>query len=168
VKTDLDRWLRVAGEKPHWDERNRMIAALITPGSAVVDVGAGAMTLRDHVHCGVYVPVDCVPTSPEVVLADFNEGLYPNLSGQFDYAVLSGLLEHIDDPEAALRVCSTWATYTIFSYCLAETVPAEFRVGFRNHLSALDLLQMLARLKLTAWMPESWAGQAILVATRVP
>ena len=164
MRTHIERWARVAQEHPHWDERNRVIAALIEPGSSVVDVGAGNMTLRDLAPVAVYVPVDCVASCPETVIADFNEGVIPHLVGQFDYAVLSGLLEHIDDPETALRAASSWATYTIFSYCITETVPpGPMREDFRNHLSALDVLQMLARLGLTCWMPTTWSGQAIFM-----
>lgn len=163
MKTHIEHWARVVQQQPVWDERNAVIATLIEPHSSVVDVGAGKMTLRQHARCGRYVPVDCVRVTPETVFADFNAGTVPDLAGQFDYAVCSGLLEHLEDPEAALRVVSTWATYTIFSYCITDTIPAALREGFRNHLSALDVLQLLARLGLTCWLPTTWSGQAIFM-----
>ena len=168
MRTAFERWERIAEHTHFWEERNRVIAALIPEGAAVVDVGAGTMSLRSYARCGRYVPVDCVRMSPETVHADFNGGEIPDLRGQFDVAVCSGLLEYLDDPEAALRVIASWARCVIFSYCVTETISGEMRGDFHNHLSALDVLLMLARLELVAWMPTTWSGQSIFMAWPAP
>src|SRR5882724_4237857 len=80
LRTDVRRWTKVAAESPPWDERNRIIASLIPCKSSVLDLGSGAQTLRKHLkHDCVYQPCDIVKSSKDVILCNFNAGVYPEL-----------------------------------------------------------------------------------------
>ena len=91
----IPRWVRTAKERPRWDERNRMIAAYVPPGSSVLDLGAGAQTLAAHLPPGcAYQACDVVP-GPGVVLCDLDAGRWPALDRRYDVAVCSGVLEYL-------------------------------------------------------------------------
>src|SRR4051794_5936398 len=95
---ERERWELWARERPRWDERNRIIAAYIRPGSAVVDLGSGAQTLREHLPPGCsYQPCDLVPGPAPVIDCDLETGRWPELPRRYDVAVLSGVLEYMPD-----------------------------------------------------------------------
>src|SRR5215212_8584783 len=104
-QSDIPRWMRTTRERPRWDERNRMVAAYVPPGSSVLDLGSGAQTLADHLPPGcTYQPSDVVP-GPGVLLCDLDAGRWPRIEGRFDVAICSGVLEylqHVPDVLAGL------------------------------------------------------------------
>jgi hypothetical protein len=155
--TDLERWRLTAERTPPWDGRVAAIAARIPAGASIVDVGAGNMSLRQYVAASRYVPIDCVPTCPETVLADFNRGEYPSFPERFDYAVISGVLEHVDDPEALLQSTVKWAQVLIFTYWIGNHTEPDHR----NHLSREQLHDICARLGLRPVEVGTWTRQTI-------
>src|SRR4051812_22017601 len=95
---ERERWQIWAREWPRWDERNRILAAYIPPGSAVVDLGSGAQTLREPLPAGCsYQPCDLVPGPAPVIPCDLESGRWPVLPRRYDVAVCSGVLEYMPD-----------------------------------------------------------------------
>ncbi len=143
VRTDKRRWRQVAKKTPPWDERNRLIASLIPDHSSIVDIGSGAMTLKQHLKPGChYQPCDVVQSSPEVILCDFNSGNYPSLPRKYDYVICSGVLEYIRDPADLLSRILDYGTVGLLSYNPIrpdETRFSRLAKGWVNHLSQDEL-----------------------------
>ena len=149
TRTDKARWRRVAKKTPSWDERNRLIASVIPKRASVVDVGSGAMTLRRHLgpECE-YQPCDVVQSSPEVLLCDFNSGIYPALTKTYDYVVCSGILEYMRDAPDFLSRIAGFGRTIILSYNPAtpsETKITRLGKGWVNDFSQEELEQLFAR-----------------------
>lgn len=101
-----------AGIERNWDDsllRDRILAAL-TPGSVVLDLGAGAgivaaMDFRGHAAriCGVDIDprVEGNPFLDEGRIASGAAIPYPDAS--FDVVFADNVAEHLDDPESVLR-----------------------------------------------------------------
>ncbi|PWU09048.1 MAG: hypothetical protein C5B50_28275 [Verrucomicrobia bacterium] len=118
VRTHRRRWERVArAGAPPWDDRNVTIAGLIPAGSSVLDIGCGAQSLKGHLkeRC-LYQPCDLVKSTPEVVLCDFNAGIFPRLSKHFDYVVCSGIFEYMRAPQEFLQQVTSLGSITLLSY----------------------------------------------------
>ena len=114
--TDFGRWELNARQKPSWDGRNQLIASWIPPGSSVIDVGAGAMTLEQYLAPGTdYTPLDVVTRSDRTLRVNFNTYEIPQLTRIHDYAVCSGVLEYIIPVHLFLDTVSKWARHIILS-----------------------------------------------------
>jgi len=146
VRTDKRRWRKVAMEVPPWDERNRLIAALIPANSSIVDLGCGAMTLKARLPPGcVYQPCDVVQSAQEVLLCDFNAGLYPALTRRYDYVICSGVLEYMRDPMDFLTRISEFGSKILLSYNpiqSGESKISRLAKGWLSHLSRPELEQL--------------------------
>lgn len=148
IRTDKKRWKKVSQEVPSWDERNDLIAKMIPPGSAVVDLGCGAMTLKKKLppDC-IYQPCDVVQSAPEVLICDFNADLYPALTRMYDYVICSGVLEYMRDPGAFLSRISQYGTTIILSYNplqKGETKMSRLGKGWLNHMTQPELESLFA------------------------
>jgi|CZKI01.1.fsa_nt_gi hypothetical protein len=115
--TDYPRWERNAKELRTWDARTKVLGHHILPGSRVLDLGAGAQTLRRHLTGGgLYVPCVLVATSPDTIVVDFNRGLYPTSERKSVFAVCSGLIEYINEPSVFLKRFQSYASNILISY----------------------------------------------------
>jgi len=118
LRTHVRKWEKVAKQgPPTWDERNIIIARFIPEGSSVIDLGAGAQTLRTHLKPGCkYQPCDVVKSTPDVIFCDFNRGVFPELKETADYVVCSGILEYIRNPKEFIGRVSKYARTLLLSY----------------------------------------------------
>jgi hypothetical protein len=168
--SDRQRWVRNATEAPRWDDRNRLIAAFVPEGVSVLDLGAGAMTLREHLPDGCrYQAVDLVP-GPAVAVHDFNAGEYPELGEVADLAVCSGVLEYLGAPGALLERLPRLARRSIVSYAPwrpSQGLEQRTAAGWVNHLTMRELDALLTAAGLEWQLLAEWRGQAIVV-TGVP
>lgn len=115
---DQSLWQLNARETPRWDSRNVALAKHIAPGSAVLDLGAGAQTLRDHLPSDcVYQPCDLVE-SPGVLRCDFNAGIWPRLDRHYDVAVVSGVIEYVHEPRPFLERLPATADCVLLTHLL--------------------------------------------------
>ena len=147
LRTHVRKWRRVAAAgPPPWDERNAIIARFIPAGSSVVDLGAGAQTLKSHLAQGCrYQPCDVVE-SPNVIFCDFNRGLYPRLNEKFDFVVCSGVLEYVRKPQEFLKRASAYAHTMLLSYnprMEGESKLDRMAKHWVNHLDHQTLEKML-------------------------
>jgi hypothetical protein len=119
----------------------------------VLDLGAGAQTLRKHLRPACfYQPCDIIISSPDIIYCDFNSGAYPAIPFCFDYVVCSGLLEYIRDPEEFLRITGAYGRNLVLSYNLCqegESVLDRLAKGWVNHLSLRLLLASIGAAGLT-------------------
>lgn len=86
-----------------WDGRLRAIAAMIEPGEAVIDLGAGCGSLEQYLpHASVYLAIDRIQRYGAMTL-DLASDIPHALMELFDVAVISGVLEHME-PRPALEL----------------------------------------------------------------
>lgn len=148
--TDRKRWLRNANESPIWDERNVLIAKYIPSNSRILDLGAGAQTLRRCAPSArLYVPCDIVRSSPDCIVCDFNRGIYPPADQIYDITICSGVLEYLREPFDFLVRMRTYSKTFILSYQPATGSRGEkmerLADGFVNDLSREELEAQLRR-----------------------
>ncbi len=171
METDILRWERTAREPPSWDARNRLIASFIPDGASVLDVGAGHGTLRSYLAPGcTYQPMDCVPSTEQTILVDFNRGKVPVLTRAYDVVVCSGILEYIDDPAVFLRTVGGWGKRVLISYATLDNQPdiARRRAnGWFNDLRRIELERLFTTTNFQTRQIAEWGGQAIYEITRV-
>lgn len=154
-RTNVARWKRNVHENPHWDARNVYIASLIPDRSSVLDLGAGAQTLRGHLKPGCrYQPCDLVRSSPDVILCDFNRRAFPNLAGElFDYVVCSGVLEYIRQPEEFIAHIRHYGRRLIVTYNVrldGDSIIDRLACDWINHMTQGDLDRLFSGGGLTA------------------
>ena len=151
---------------PPWDERNAIIGSYVLPESTVLDLGAGAQTLRQHLHPSCkYQAADVVP-GPGVLHCDLNTGELPDVEERFTYVVLSGVAEYLTDVEAALASIRALGERLLVSYATREKddIAPRTRQGWLNHLTAEEFEAVLTTLGF-AWMRlDRWHGQNIYFA----
>lgn len=152
LRTDVGRWAKVCHEIPSWDERNRIIASFIPAGAAVLDLGSGAQTLRQHLHTSCrYQPCDIVQSSPDVIRCDFNSGIYPVLSQEYDHIVCSGVIEYLHDPESFFGKIRNYGAHIIITYNPRQpgvSVLKRRTRGWVNHMTERDLQETLSKASL--------------------
>jgi len=155
IPTQKKRWKKVAAAgPPAWDSRNAIIAGFIPPGSAVLDLGSGAQTLKNHLpdDC-FYQPCDVVRSTPDVIVCDFNRGEYPRATRRFSHVVSSGVLEYIRDHRRFLKEISMLGDSIIVSYNLRVSGHTKFERmanNWINHFSREELERIFEELNLTA------------------
>jgi hypothetical protein len=144
VRTNKRRWKKVASAGPPvWDSRNATIAGLIPPGSAVLDLGSGAQTLKTYLQRDCfYQPCDVVQSTPDVIVCDFNRGQYPHVNRRFTHVVCSGVLEYIRDHRRFLKEISSLGDNVILSYNVRVAGHTKFERmanNWINHFSREEL-----------------------------
>ena len=153
-------------EQPSWDGRNERLAKLIPNGSQVIDLGAGAQTLKQHLgrDCS-YQPCDLVKSSPDCLVCDFNAGLYPEKTQDYDFVVCSGVLEYIREPKEFIGRIITYGKTVIISYNLWDGKPSgkfsRLSQGWVNHLGPSDLEGYFEALGVPFEKVDDWHGHFI-------
>lgn len=163
LTTDKARWKNVEKETYKWDERNKIIASYIPKGSSVLDIGAGAQTLRNYLPANRYVPCDVI-LRPGTLYCDLNKGIYPSVNEKFDYVICSGVIEYLLDPETAISNLSKFGQNIILSYApMRDTYKENKRVmdGWKNHLTEKQLEEIFTRSGLGWKILEYWDIQNI-------
>jgi hypothetical protein len=167
-RTDYNRWEKNARETPPWDERNVILAKQIPSGSRVLDLGAGAQTLRKLLPQCIYVPCDLVQSTPDCVVCDFNKGVYPPADQKYDIVVGSGVMEYLREPLVFLKKIGSYAPVTLLSYQpLTESFDKMARLnwGFVNHLTLAELETLLSQAGYRFVQIGSWKEQLIFRLT---
>ena len=146
-RTNLKRWSSVATRIPHWDPRTIRIAELINPGSSLVDIGAGAQTMRTHVKGLVkYTPCDLFKNTPDTVVCNFNEGVYPVIDIRHDFCLSSGVLEYIRKPLPFLAFLKSAGDRVILTYNVRlenDSIVNRLACDWINHFTYEELLALL-------------------------
>jgi hypothetical protein len=156
VRTNVRRWREVAkNPHPHWDGRNQLIANFIPRGSSVIDLGCGAQTLRRHLDPSCkYQPCDVIKSTPDVIVCDFNSGIYPCVSVTYDYVVCSGVLEYIRNPAEFIKKNALLGNVMILTYNPLNKVRGDTKIvrlncDWVNHLTKPEIESLFEKLGLT-------------------
>ena len=141
-----------------------MIAGYVPPRASVLDLGAGAQTLRDHLppDC-TYQPCDIV-AGPGVLACDLDAGRWPDTGQRYDVAVCSGVLEYLHDVPAALAGIDAVARARSSATATAAQAALGPRVaqGWASHLSLAELRSALDSLDCEWRFLTEWHGHVLL------
>jgi|688.fasta_scaffold160252_3 hypothetical protein len=97
---------------PHWEDRNKIIAGMMSPNKRVLDLGCGAKNLLKFYNPSEYLGVDGIPSAD--VIVDLNSNF--NIPGNWDYAVNSGILEFVVRPDLYLEKIKNLSSEYFFSW----------------------------------------------------
>ena len=150
--TDGARWADFESLGEGAEERARRAAALILPGSCVLDLGAGSMALREVLppDCS-YRPADLLPFDRATEIVDLNQGQFP--AGSYDVVAALHVLEFLHDPGGALRRARVCAPRLVLGYHLADHGGPEERRQ-RGYFNVWDARTVAAILATEGWRIE--------------
>jgi len=165
-RSDVSHWSDPAAFDTEWDARARVAAALVPPGAAVLEFGAGLRQLEKFLGQGIsYIPSDLVDRGPGTLVLDLNVQPLPPLSNA-DTAVFCGVLEYIVDVPALIRWLSGWASLCIASYNCAHSSPGTLpraaevarraRCGWVNTFTERELCAQFAEAGFELADRRSW------------
>lgn len=148
------------GLEGSWDDRLRMIADMIPIGAKVLDLGAGAQTLRRMLppRC-IYTAADRVARTPQTLPFDMDAGVYPK--GRWDVVVMAGVLEYAPHPVATLKAVAHLAPRLLLSYAHGGSLRYRTANGWRNHLSRAGLEAALATAGIDRRPVRRWGDQLV-------
>ncbi len=136
-KTDIARWSDPHQLEEFWVKRAEAAAAMIAPGSIVLDLGCGIMALEKvlPISCR-YIPCDIVKRDERTLICDFNSGALPPAKGATVITAL-GVLEYIYELEQFIKNLSEYKLPVIISYNPTDSgiYPDRPAMGWVNHLS---------------------------------
>jgi hypothetical protein len=150
--TDFARWSENTNLLPEWRGRSELASGLIPTGASVLDLGAGAMTLRDFLDpSNHYVPCDIVSRCDGCLVADLNSGEFP--TGKFDVVVALGLFEYIHELRPLLEKIAQRSARLVFSYTVlaSDSVAIREQAGWLSHHTESELQSALTA---TGWEPQ--------------
>lgn len=167
-QSDTERWERPVSVQRLWEMRTRVAAGMIAPSSRVLDLGCGAMALRDHLPPGcTYIAADLVKRSKDTHLIELNKGIWPAVSA--DCVTALGLLEYIYDVRsfmAGVRVCGPILilTYHIRADPSIAAAEARIKMGWLSDFSQSDIVRAVEQasgevVRLTAAAPKKFFTQ---------
>lgn len=103
----------ISNNKHAWSDRNRFITPFIVPNSTIIDYGCGHKDILNYYTPKDYVGLDLNPDAD--VIVDLNE--YEPIRTNYDYALVLGVLEYLEDPFTFLnKVKNTANTFIILNY----------------------------------------------------
>jgi FkbM family methyltransferase len=143
--SDGIRWADPLELQPGADERASAAARFIIAGENVLDLGCGRMALAQRLPRGcTYQPADLIARSDGCLVADLNQGQFPE--GSYDTVALLSVLEYVHDVAALLRQCRRAARRLVLSYEPAKSSDKQTRreAGFFIDLSVDELTAELA------------------------
>jgi hypothetical protein len=135
--SDVERWtdpLNADGALDH--SRSKRVAGIIPPGVSVLDLGCGAMALKEYLPATcTYHPADLVQRGSDCQVVDLNKGEFP--VGRFDWVTMLGVLEYVFDVEGVLRSCRQAASHLVVDYNSQwlDASDRRRRCGWVNDLS---------------------------------
>ncbi len=163
----MRRWSNMANLATDWDSRTRQMAGLVRPGTSVVEFGAGRQVLKDCLpeSCS-YTATDLIEREAGMLVCDLNGKTLPSL-GDFDVAVLSGVLEYVRDVPRLATYLSTCVDEVLVSYAVAEkTTRGRRGHGWVNDYDTEQLRAVFETAGFRCGLVEDWTNQKIFRFTR--
>jgi hypothetical protein len=165
-RSDYARWGREDNLKSDWDSRTEQIAALVPPGSSVLEFGAAKMALRTFLppSC-TYTPSDIVDRGPGTLVCDLNGATLPAFPRN-DIVVFSGVLEYVYDVDRLLtaleHTCSCiLASYAVTDFSNQRTVVQRRRQGWVNEYSKEECIALFEKHGFICASEMQWRNQFI-------
>jgi FkbM family methyltransferase len=142
--TDVTRWANPRQLEQDWEHRARHVAGWLPGGARVLDLGCGAMNLREHLADGsTYVGCDVVARNQYTIVCDFNQGQFPDqVALQASHLTVLGVLEYLYDVHAFLQHLCQANRPVILSYCTTEGIGdggQRRALGWVNHFTPEQL-----------------------------
>lgn len=166
--SDIYRWSDARELLAEWEERTRLLARLIPPGSHILEFGAGTRTLQKYLapDC-TYLPSDLVARNADTFVCDLNSRPLPDLSTfNIDTAVFGGVLEYILNLPELVCWLSKYVQRCIASYECAEPqdnfwrhlqqLKARACVGWVNSFQEHEFISLFEALNLNLVRREIW------------
>lgn len=150
-----------------WPTRLKVAASLVLPGESVLDVGAGAQSLRGWLHPScTYTPADRNQRTPDTVVMDLDKTRPVTFAEPFDVVVLLGVVEYLADPLGALRRCRALGRALVVSYAPLVPGPGWTRRrrrvnGWRNHMTRPEIETLFGRAGLHVETKVRWRDQFV-------
>lgn len=144
--SDAGFWADALNLQPLAEERAAAAAKLLAEQTGrLLDLGAGAMRLRQHLDKRVtYVPADLVPWSVETLAADLNQGQFPE--GAYDAVAAVNVLEFTLRPQEVLAACRKAAPFLLLGYAArkeGEDAAARRANGWFNDFDKAGIEELL-------------------------
>jgi len=163
-KSDKERWEPIGAIKKKWANRTIKMSKFIPPNSKIIEFGAGKMVIKEHLpeNCN-YTPSDIVDRGFGTFVCDLNSPDLP-VFDQYDYCVISGVLEYINDVPKLIKHLSTSIDYFIISYATAkEGNIAKRGNGWVNSYTENDIIKVFKNNGYVLSDKENWSKQIIFV-----
>ena len=161
-KSDIERWRKASELHENWDDRTRILASMIKPNSAVIEFGAGALSLKELIPetCS-YTASDIVSRAPGVLVCDLNEGIPFELT-PFDTAIFSGVLEYVFDIDKVFYQLNNSIDKILLSYACKEISNANrLRNGWLSDYSRMELEKIFKKYDYKVIDYREWKNQSI-------
>jgi hypothetical protein len=171
-RSDTERWQNESHLSTDWDSRTRQIAALIAPGAAVLEFGAGRQALRLVLpdSC-TYTPSDLVDRGAGTIVCDLNSAALPTFPNH-DVAVFGGVLEYVNDVPRLVSHLSGSVSEIIASYAVADRSDRKRMkrraAGWVNDYDSIEFKDIFARQGFHCDFTETWRSQHIYRFTKRP
>jgi hypothetical protein len=127
--TDQKRWENL---NKSYSKRLAIIAGYIKLHSSVLDIGCGKLELKNLLpnNC-IYQGLDLVARNKNTIICNLNEQ-FPVIKIKFDYAVCSGVVEYLEDPNSFFKWLSQICNQAIVSYYPKESMINRSENGWIN------------------------------------
>lgn len=169
---DRSRWSNLELYDSRWDTRAKKIAALVPPGSSVLELGAGTQALRSLLSGSVtYQAADLedlgiFPT----MIVDLNKWPLP-VFDTCDIIIFAGVIEYIKDPDSVIdhlqKYCSSFiATYEPVGRMSPSVWWRRRRHGWFNDMKRNEFLRMFEKHGLILLKEDRWNNQHIMLFSR--
>jgi len=148
--TDVGRWVELEPLRKGAAARAaEAIAAMGGLAGRLLDVGAGALALRDAAPDAFdYQPLDLVARAENAIVVDLNQAPPPD--ERWDVAVALGVVEHLHDPVRVLTDLRARAKHLVVGYDLADGGAAEARRA-QGYFNDFDRAGLRAALSEAGW-----------------
>jgi hypothetical protein len=165
----MSRWSKAENLLDEWDDRTRLIGALIPPGASVIEFGAGRMVLRDFLprDC-CYRAADLVARDERTLVCDLNGDL-PVLGRKHTHAVFSGVLEYVRDVDRVARFLAREVQGVVASYTPLDNLRSlriRHNNGWVSHLTADEFVSAFDRCGFSVTQVAPWRDQLVYVFSR--
>lgn len=119
-----------------WSDRWPAVVSVIPPDQSVIDFGCGSREFLQHYQPRDYLGIDRVP--PADLVADIDQPLA--VSGHWDWGLVLGTLEYVEDPDTVLSNISGLADHFVIL-----ALPVARKNTWRRAFTVDGLLGLLHR-----------------------
>jgi hypothetical protein len=122
------------------DERMRKASILICPSDNVLDLGGGKGDIQKYLKNKDYTILDCEKNRKDVIYADFNKDIYPDLPYQPNYVMVAlRTIEYLEDIPKFFQRIKKYGNMLIFSY---YQKPEKVKL-WRNKYTFVDIIEFI-------------------------
>lgn len=143
------------------------MAALVPPGSSVIEFGAGRRILEGALPPGCrYTPSDLVDRGGGTIVCDLNAARLPDFD-HHDVAVFSGVLEYVFDVSRLVSHLATRVNIVVASYATLDRNRAgRRRHGWVNDFTEAEFMSVFESAGFVCDLREAWKTQTIFYFRR--